>query len=134
MFEHVNWIGALVASVAVFLVGAVWYSPLMFARPWQRALGLSDEDMRSGNVGRIFLSAFVAMVVAAIGFSMLLGEAAGWREGLHWGLIIGLLFVATSLAIHNAFERRPFYYWAINAGYNLLQFVLYGLILGAWPT
>lgn len=133
MFESVNWLGALVASVVVFLIGAVWYSPLMFAKPWQRALGLTEDDMRSGNVGRIFLSAFVAMVVAAIGFSMLLGNGAGWREGLHWGLIVGLFFVATSLAIHNAFERRPLYYWAINAGYNLLQFVIYGVVLGAWP-
>ena len=96
-------------------------------------LGLSDDDLRSGHVGRIFLVAFIAMLVAAIGFSLLLGEQAGWREGLHWGLVVGLLLVAPALAVHNAFERRPFYFWAINAGYSAVTFVVYGLVLGAWP-
>lgn len=132
MFEHVNWIGAFVATLASFVVGAVWYSPLMFATPWRRALGTSEEELRSGNVGRIFGAAFLAMLVAAIGFSLLLGEASGWREGLHWGLIVGLLVVAPSLAVHNAFERRPFHYWVINAGYTSVTFAIYGLILGAW--
>lgn len=133
LLEHINWIGALVAALAAFLVGAVWYSPLLFARPWQRALGLSDEDLRSGSIGRIFASAFVAMFIAAAGFSLILGQDAGWIDGLHWGLGVGLLFVATSLAIHNAFERRPLYYWAINAGFNLVQFLIYGLVLAVWP-
>ncbi|MGK7296109.1 MAG: DUF1761 domain-containing protein [Candidatus Wenzhouxiangella sp. M2_3B_020] len=133
MFEHIHWLGVLVATTASFAIGAVWYSPLLFAGPWQRALGLSDDDLRSGHVGRIFLVAFVAMLVAAIGFSMLLGEAAGWREGLHWGLVSGLLLVAPSLAVHNAFERRPFHFWAINAGYSTVTFIVYGLILGGWP-
>lgn len=133
MFEHINWVGVLVATVASFIIGGLWYSPLLFARPWQRALGLSDEQLRSGKVGGIFLTAFIAMAIAAIGFSMLLGESTNWKEGLHWGLIIGLLFVAPMLAVHNAFERRPFHYWLINAGYSSLSFVIYGLILGLWP-
>ena len=133
MFEQIQWLGVLVATAASFAIGAVWYSPLLFAGPWQRTLGLSDDDLRSGHVGRIFLVASVAMLVAAIGFSMLLGEAAGWREGLHWGFVVGLLLVAPSLAVHNAFERRPFHFWAINAGYSAVTFIVYGLILGGWP-
>lgn len=133
LFEDINWLGALVAAVVAFVLGAIWYSPLMFARPWQRALGLTDEEIRSGHVGLIFASAFVAMVVAAAGFSLILGQGAGIAAGVHWGLGIGLLFVAMSLAIHNAFERRPLHYWAINSGFNLVQFLVYGLILGAWP-
>ena len=133
MLDSINWLGALVATLASFVIGALWYSPLLFARPWQRALGMSEEDLRSGPVGRIFLAAFLAMLVAAIGFSIVLGETAGWRYGLHWGLIVGLCLVAPSLAVHNAFERRPFHYWMINAGYSTVTFVVYGLILGAWP-
>lgn len=133
LLDHINWVGSLVAALAAFLVGAVWYSPLLFARPWQRALGLSDDDLRNGSIARVFASAFVAMFVAAAGFSIILGQDAGWMDGLHWGLAVGLLFVATSLAIHNAFERRPFYYWAINAGFNLVQFLIYGLVLAVWP-
>lgn len=134
LLEDINWLGALVAAVAAFIAGALWYSPLLFAGPWQRALGLSDEALRSGGVGRIFFLAFVAMFIAAAGFSLVLGKGAGLGMGFHWGLGVGLLFVATSLAIHNAFERRPLYYWAINAGFNLIQFLIYGLVLGAWPV
>jgi len=133
MIEQVNWLAAMVATLAAFVIGAVWYSPLMFAKPWQRALGMNDDDLRSGNVGRIFLTALIAMFVAAIGFSIVMDIGTGWRIGLHWGLVIGLLVAAPALAVHNAFERRPIHYWAINAGYSALTFVIYGLILGAWP-
>jgi hypothetical protein len=133
MFEQPNWLAALTATLVAFVIGALWYSPLMFARPWQRTLGLSDVELRSGNLGLIFLTAFVAMFLTAIGFSLVLGDAGGWQGGLHWGLMIGLLIVAPALAVHNAFERRPFHYWAINAGYSALTLVVYGLIIGAWP-
>ncbi|MEN1726843.1 MAG: DUF1761 domain-containing protein [Pseudomonadota bacterium] len=134
MFEHINWLAVIVATLASFMIGALWYSEALFAKPWRRALGLTMDDLRSGHVGRTFLTAFVAMFIAAIGFSLVLGDASGWKVGLHWGLIVGLLIASPALALHNAFERKPFSFWAINAGYSSITFAVYGLIIGAWPS
>ena len=132
-FSAINWIGSLVAAVVAFVIGAVWYAPPVFGKAWQRALGMSDEEIAQAHMGRIFGLSFVAMLVAALGFSLLLGPAPTVMMGIHWGLVIGIVFVATSLAIHNLFERRPLYYWLINSGFNLIQFLVYGIVLGLWP-
>ena len=56
---HVNLIAVLLCGVASLVLGAIWYSPMLFAKPWQRAAGLSDEQSKSGNMAVIFGTAFV---------------------------------------------------------------------------
>jgi hypothetical protein len=38
---NVSWLAVLLAAVAAFAIGALWYSPLLFARAWQREAGLA---------------------------------------------------------------------------------------------
>src|SRR5688500_11790284 len=70
---ELNIWAVLAAAVATFLIGGLWYSPLLFARVWQREAGLSDERLRNGNPGLIFGLAFVLAVIAAFVFAMFLG-------------------------------------------------------------
>jgi CRISPR/Cas system-associated protein endoribonuclease Cas2 len=51
---------------------------------------------------------------------------------VHAGLMIGFFWVATSFAINYSFAQRSLKLWLIDAGYHLLQFALYGVILGLW--
>ena len=51
---EVNWLAVIAAAVSAFVVGGIWYSPAMFLKAWQRGAGLSDEQLRSGNVAAIF--------------------------------------------------------------------------------
>jgi hypothetical protein len=52
---------------------------------------------------------------------------------VHHGALVGAGFVATSFGINYAFAQRSLKLWLIDGGYHLLQFTLYGLILGLWP-
>ena len=36
-----NWLAVVVATVAFFVVGAIWYTAL-FGKIWQREVGLSE--------------------------------------------------------------------------------------------
>jgi hypothetical protein len=128
---YVNLIAVLLCGVASLVLGAIWYSPLLFAKPWQRAAGLSDEQSKSGNMAVIFGTAFVLSLIAAYVFAMFLGPTMPLAGAVGAGFAAGLCWVGASFGINYLFERRPFALWAINAGYHTLQFTLFGLILGA---
>ena len=42
-------LAALTAGLAHFLIGGLWYSPLMFSRIWMRGLGLTESDIKEGH-------------------------------------------------------------------------------------
>ena len=126
----VNWIAVLLCAVSSLVLGGIWYSPMLFAKPWQQAAGLSDEQAASGNMAVIFGGAFVLSLVAAAVFAMFLGREMGLGPAVAAGASAGLCWVAASFAINYLFERRPLRLWLINGGYHTLQFTLFGLILG----
>ena len=127
----VNMVAVLLCGVSSLVLGGIWYSPLLFAKPWQRAAGLSDEQVKSGNMAVIFGGAFLLSLIAAFVFAMFLGRQMGLHAATLAGLSAGLCWVAASFGINYLFERRPLGLWLINGGYHTLQFTLFGLILGA---
>jgi hypothetical protein len=128
---EVNWLAVLAAAFSAFLLGGLWYSPALFGKAWQRGAGLTDEQLKGGNPGRIYGGAFVLSLVAAATFAMFLGKLPV-AEATSYGFCAGLAWVAASFGINYLFERRPLSLWLVNGGYHTLQFTLYGLILGLW--
>ena len=128
----INWLAVLAATIVSFVIGSLWYSPLLFSKIWQREAKLSDEDIRSGNMPVIFGTTFVMAGVAAILFAAILGPEPELGHALLFGLIIGAGWIATSFATGYLFERRSITLWAINAGYNVVLFLAIGLIIGLW--
>src|SRR3569832_75176 len=128
---QVNLIAVLVCGVASLALGGIWYSPLLFAKRWQRASGLSDEQAKSGNMAVIFGGAFLLSLVAAYVFAMFLGHSMPLVGAVGAGFSAGLCWIGASFGINYLFERRPLGLWLINGGYHTIQFTLFGLILGA---
>ncbi|HCJ43247.1 MAG TPA: DUF1761 domain-containing protein, partial [Erythrobacter sp.] len=62
---EINWLAVLLGTLAFFAVGALWYG-VLFAKAWQKAAGLSDEKIRSGNLPLIFGLTFLAELVIAL--------------------------------------------------------------------
>jgi hypothetical protein len=126
----VDWIASLVAAVAAFVLGGLWYSPALFAKQWQQDAGLSEEQLAASNKARIFGSAFVLCLLGAIVFSMFLGPDPSVALGLGAGASAGIFWVAGSFGVNYLFELKPLRLWLINGGYHAVQFTLYGLIFG----
>ncbi len=49
-----NVTAILVATVSGFVVGGLWYSPLLFGNAWMRAAGISEEQVNGGYYAKIF--------------------------------------------------------------------------------
>jgi uncharacterized protein DUF1761 len=127
-----NWLAIVVAAFVPMLFGALWYSPVLFARPWMRAVGRSAEELTGASLG-YGLSAVMAVVT-----SYALARVVRWAEvdDLWNGALVGLLvllgFVATILAVSTYFGGRPRTLWAIDAGYWLVALLVMGAIHGVW--
>ena len=128
---EINYLAAVVAALSSFLLGGLWYSPLLFLKPWNEAMG-RDENSSQGHPARVFGLSFVFAMLSALAFAHLLGPAPDLTVALHSALIIGVLFVAACFGINYQFANRPMSALFIDGGYHTGQFVLYALILGLW--
>jgi hypothetical protein len=126
---EVNWIAIVVAAVASFLLGGLWYSPVLFARAWQREAGITDEQLKNANMGKIFGLAFILCLLAAWMFATFLGPRPSLALGFGAGFSAGLFWVAASFGINYLFERRSFKLFLINGGYHTLQFTVIGGVI-----
>ena len=130
---EINWIAVLVAAVASFLLGGLWYSKALFGKAWQRETGLTDEVLAKGNMAKIFGLSFVLALLAAWNFANFLGPRPSLALGLASGASAGLLWVAGSFGINYLFERKSLKLFLINGGYHTLQFTIIGLVLALLP-
>ena len=129
-FSAISWLGVVLAAIAFFGVGAMWYGAL-FARPWMRLSGVTEEQARSSNLVLVFGTTAVLGVVAAIGLAAVIGEDSSAGAGLATGLGLGAIVVAPVLGIQSLYDRKALALWLLNAGYNLAGFAVMGPVIGA---
>lgn len=125
----INWIGIIAASVSAFVLGGIWYGPL-FGKKWQALVGLTDEQVKSANMAKVFGGAFVLTFAAAFVFAMFLGPDITMQDGAAYGFSAGLFWVAASFGINYLFAQKPLSLWFIDGGYATLMFTLFGLLIG----
>lgn len=128
----VNYLAVALAALSAFVLGGLWYSPMLFANKWMALSGQSEEKLKSGNMGMIFGGAFVCALISAFMLALLFeGRVSEVQDAASAGFGIGLGIVAASLGLNYFFERRPLGLWLINGGYFVLQFTIMGAIIGA---
>ncbi len=139
-FMGVNLWSVLVAAIATMVVGFLWYSPLLFARPWMVAMGYDPDDkakleeMRK-SAGKSYAIAFVASLVAAFVLGKIIDvttvDAALY--GMKIGFAVWLGFVTTVQLTAKLFGNQPTKLYLINTGYQLVCYLAMGAILAVWP-
>ena len=129
---NVSWIEIVLAALAGFMVGGLWYGPV-FGKAWQRLSGLSDADIQGGNMPLIFGSTFLLNLMASVMLAHMFSANGNpdLRISTMMGFGIGLFFVATSVSINHLFSRKPLGLIAIDAGYWTVIYTLMGAIFGA---
>ena len=126
----INIWAVLVAALSSFLLGGLWYSPILFLKPWNKAMNREGAD--DPHPARAFGLGFLFSLGAALVFAHIIGPAPELLYSLHMGLMVGIGLVATSFGINYQFADRPFSALFIDGGYHIGQFALFGLILGLW--
>ena len=124
-----NYLGIALAALSTFLIGGLWYSPAVFGKAWMKENGFKEEDMKGGNMVKIFGIAFVLGLISAINLAMFMGPEKNPSMGALWGFLAGAGWVATFVGTHYLFERRSFKLFLINAGYSIVALTVMGVII-----
>lgn len=123
----------LVAAASNFVIGGLWFSPLLFGRAWMKANGFTEDDLKKGSPAVIFgVSFFFCLVMAANLAAFLATPETTLTWGITAGVLAGLGFATLGLGVVALFERRPWSYIFVNGGYLTVSFAVMGAILGAW--
>jgi hypothetical protein len=131
----VNLWAALVAAVSSFVLGGLWYSPLLFGKAWQKEANAGTSGVRGARGGppaRAFGLSFAFAMLGAVLFALWLGPKPTLLHAITAGAMAGFGFVAVALGINYQFANRSFRLYLIDGGYHSLQFMLFGVILGLW--
>ncbi len=129
----INHWAVLTAALSDFIIGALWYSPLMFYKSWLDANKLTEEALSKMNKPLSFFLTFVLTVIISYNLAFFLGGPetdAMW--GLSAGILVGLGWAGTGFTIIAVFELRSLKYILINCGYLFVAFAMKGFIIGLW--
>jgi len=139
---HLNWLAILVAVVASFALGAIWYGPL-FGKVWAKAMGFADTKPAGAEIAK---GSIINIIGAFLMAFVLANNVLGWRPSA-WGrgsddapYIYGFFaaffswlgFVVPILLNGPAFERKSWKVFAISAVYQLIAMIAMGMILSYW--
>jgi hypothetical protein len=129
---NINHWAVLVCAVANWVVGALWYSPLLFYKAWKTENNLSEEQLKKGSPA-IYLLTFIFALIMSYNMAFFLGDK---KTDAQWGTIAGFLagfgWATLIFAVIGMFERKSWRYILINGGFITVYFTLIGFILGAW--
>ena len=129
---EINVLAVLAAGASSMILGALWYSPVLFGKAWSAASGVTEAQAKSANMAKTMGMAFVLAVIGAAVFAAFLGPRPAPMFATAAGLSAGLCWVAGSFGINYLFEQKSLRLFLINGGYHTLQYTLIGLVLGLW--
>jgi len=135
VLSDVNYLAAIVASIAWFALGAIWYMPAVMGRAWMRSAGIEMPEGYRPNP-MLFVVTFVAYLITAVATAML-ARATGSEtlgEGIVLGFVIAVGFAVTLSAVSAIYDRRPepTTWFLINGTFNLIGYLLVAVIVTVW--
>jgi hypothetical protein len=133
-FAGVNYIAVIIAALAGFGLGAVWY--MILAKPWMHAVGKTESELKAESPTQVvpFAIAIVALFVMAWMLAGLMGHLGqvSIRGGVITGFLVWLGFVITTMGVNHAFSGAPTKLTLIDGGYWLAVLLIQGAVIGAF--
>ena len=127
---NANILAILIAAASGFLFGGIWYGPL-FGKAWQRAIGLSDDELKSANMIKIFGITFLFSLLSAVFLGHLLAHFdTDFYRTMMISTGIALGFVAPAIGTNYLYGRKSGKLFAIDAGYWIVFYAAMGLVFG----
>jgi len=132
----VNYWAVLVAAIAQMIIGALWYSPVLFGKQWMSMMNLTEESMKSkkkeaqrGYVLMFVLAVVMCYVLANV---VVYAKATTMLDGMLTGFWLWLGFIATVTLGGFLWEGKPFKLYLLNVTYWLVTLVVTSAILAVW--
>lgn len=133
----VNYIGVLVAAVVSMVVGFLWYSPVLFGKPWMKLMGYTADGLKKAQkeMGKLYGVSFVLSLITAYILTHVMALSINFYHysALSTGVIsafwMWLGFVMPVQATGETFGGKKWKLFAINTGYQLAAMLVMGVVI-----
>ncbi len=158
---EMNFLSIIVAAISALVVGFVWYNPKVFGNAWMKAAEMSEEQVKGGNMAKIFGLALLFAIMLAFSlqgltihqmgaFSMVGGDIENalpsyqafmddygdafrtYKHGALHGVLAGIFIALPLIGTNALFERKSAKYIFINSGYWIVTLGIMGAIICGW--
>lgn len=134
---QLNWLAVIVGGVIYFALGALWYSPVLFGRQWQRSIGWDPEATPPEMNPMTYVVPFAAYLVMALAVGLLAAATATDTigEGVVLGLVAGIGLSLMHTMVDASFDPNkphPWTWFAINGSYHAIGLMVVAVIVAAW--
>lgn len=139
---HINFVAILIAVIAHFVLGFIWYTPL-FGKIWARELGFNTDQKSPASA---LIKGMVFNLIGNFFFAWVFYHNMAVWNPVTWGLepspmsptanaMMAAVFTWLGFFVpvdlnSVAWEMRSWRLFFINTGYHLLSLILVALILG----
>jgi len=156
-----NFIAIIVAALVPLIIGFIWYNPKVFGNAWMQASGVTEEQIKGGNMAKIFGLALVFAFLLAFTLPTLVNHQMGavsltggdienalpsfqafmddygdafrtFKHGVFHGVLAGFFIALPILGTNALFERKSAKYILINSGYWIVTLGIMGGIICGW--
>jgi hypothetical protein len=140
LITEINIWASVLAGVVGFTFGAMWYSQALFAKPWMRGIGLTEDDMKikMKHMKSVFALSLLNFILIAFSLSVMLAiiDIIDWRMALTVILFVATAFVVTSKfsdllysykGVHTSTDAQKLF--LIEAGFAVCNYTLMGMIV-----
>jgi hypothetical protein len=130
----VNWAAVVLAGVADWILGAVWFT--VFSSQWRAGLRMSPQELQAYSSHPNYWPYLIALV-CSVGLAYVIARIVshskthGLFRGISTGILVGFA-AAVAMVTEMVFEARMGSSILISAAYPLLGCILMGVIIGAW--
>jgi hypothetical protein len=137
LLTHLNWLHIIVATVAYFALGALWYSKILFVNPWIKGhnIDINNPDAKKG-VALVMLGSFVFFLLTTTGIAILQQLIPSYHlnavHAVKYSLLIGFLFSFSTMSIGYLYTLKPLSVHLIDGLYHVTGITIAGLILALW--
>lgn len=130
---EINWLAVVVAALLGFVIGGLWYSPILFGRAWMSASGVTEDQVNAGNKGKIFGFTFLFLLIMSYCLAAFLAAPdITIATGALYGFLTGFGWIFFAIGVVALFELRSWRYILINGGYWTVTMTVMGAVLGGW--
>ena len=159
--DLLNPLAIVVAAVSALVVGFIWYNPKVFGTAWMQAAGMTDEQIKGGNMLKIFSLALLFAFLLALAMPSLVIHQMGafglvggdpstampsfeafitdysdayrtFKHGGFHGVLSGVLIALPIIGTNALFVRKSAKYIFINSGYWIVTLGIMGAIICGW--
>ena len=130
-----NYAAILVAAIVNMVIGALWYSPLLFGNIWMKAMKFSKNEMKGDKyMGARYAVAFLVglLMIYIMAHYVSAFEANTASMGAQAAFWPWLGFMVPVLAGDILWNGKPISVFVINASHYLVALLMAGVILATW--